>query len=415
MNDMKYRTIYSILAAALALWTSCSEQGDSVGNSKPVPIRLSTNVISIDTRAQAQNAQLTAGQEVLIWAKHTGTDNDYLRAWSLTADGSGNLNPTTSTDWRYYPADGTNIDLYALHGNITDPATMTVSTTPNVTSSDDATDGTELPTIVTHTIKTSQESAANYSASDLFTVKVTDVGPYLNANQGNNYYATLPFQHQLARIEVRIVNFNDLLPKDIESITLCGVKTQTTLTMPTHESANGYIGVVGTTEETPTANIVMHPIDDTAPTSITAAECVIPAQQLTTPTLIIVKLKHLTEATTDYNDKLFYKPVYKDTQHPDGCVFNIYNGVTYRFDMTISKVELTGYRVGWTAWNWKPLTGEGALNNDEDGLLYYFPKYMDTTESSVVAPNSSTPNLDWEFGRSDYGTGTDKTKGESWL
>lgn len=410
---MKCRSIYNILAVSLALWISCSEQGEPTGSSKSVPIRLATNVSTIDTRAQAQNTQLTAGQEVLIWAKHTGTDDDYLRAWSLIADGNGELTPASTT--RYYPADGTNLDIYALHGNITTPASFMESTNPTASASVDATDGTELPVTVTHTIKTSQESAANYSASDLFAVKVENVGPRLNANQGNNYYATLPFQHQLARIEVRIVNFNDLLPKDIESITLCGVKTQTTLTLPTDESANGYIGAVGTTEETPTANIVMHPIDDTAPTSITAAECVIPAQQLTTPTLIIVKLKHLTEATTDYNDKLFYKPVYKDELHPDGCVFNIYNGVTYRFDMTISKVELTGYRVGWTAWTWKPLTGEGAINNDEDGLLYYFPKYMDTTESSVVSPTGLTPTLNWEFGRSDYGTGTDKTKGESWL
>lgn len=409
---MKYRPIYIILAASLTLWASCSGQDDEPGKTGPVPIRLATNVNVQSTRAQAQDIQLTSGQTVYVWAKHTGTDDDYLRAWSLTADGSGNLNPTTSTDLRYYPADGTNVDLYALHGNITDPATITTSTTPNATSSDDATDGTGLPAVVTHTIKSSQESAANYSTSDLFAVKVKNVGPRLNPNQGNNYYATLPFQHQLARLEVAIVNFNDLLPEDIESITLCGVKTQTTFYMPDASSANGYIGAVGTTAESPTADIVMHPIDDDAPTRITAAECIIPQQELTAPTLIHIKLKQ-NIASTEYNDDLYYKPVYKDENHPDGAKFEIYNGVTYRLELSITEAEITGYRVGWTAWSWKALD---SLTYDDDGMLYYFPKTMETSSSSVLSPTGSTSTeLRWEYGRSDFESGNEQTKGKTWL
>jgi len=395
------------MTAACCILTSCSGDKDELTDAARVPISLGTG---ITTRAQGQDTQLESGQTVYVWAKHTGTETEYLRAWQLTADGSGGLTPSSV---RYYPANGTNIDLYALHGNFS--SEFTESTTPNANSSADATDGTACPTTVTHTVKTSQASIDDYAASDLFAVKVANVGPHGHENQGNDYAVNLPFRHQLARVEVRIVEFNDLLPKDIESITLYGVKTQTAITLPTATSSDGDAGSVGQTADSPTANIVMHPIDDEAPATITAAECVIPAQQLTSPTLICVKLKHSTEATTDQNDKLYYKPVYKDDDHPDGCVFQIYNGVTYRFEMTISKIELTGYRVGWTAWAWKPLTGEGALNNDEDGLLYYFPKYMDTTSSSVVAPSGSTPNLDWEFGRSDYGSGTDKTKGQSWL
>ena len=410
---MKYRPVYSILVASLFLWTSCSGQGDEAGTTDLVPIRLATN-FNDGTRAQAQDVQLTSGQTVYVWAKHTGTDTDYLRAWKVIADGSGNLEPESSSNWRYYPADATNLDLYALHGNITDPASFTTSTTPNASSSDDATDGTVLPTTVTHTIHTSQESSANYSASDLLATKTINVGPHGNENLGNTYNATLAFQHQLARLEVAIVNFNDLLPEDIESITLCGVKTTTSLTLPNAASDNGAVGTVGTTLDTPTADIVMHPVDDTAPTSITTAECILPAQSLTSEILVHIKLKP-NIASTENNDDLYYKPVYKDDTHPDGAVFSLYNGVNYRLELTISKVELTGYRVGWTKWAWKPLSGEGAINNDEDGLLYYFPKYMDTTESQVVAPTGLTPYLDWEFGRSDYGSGTDKTKGQSWL
>ena len=405
---MKYRPIYSILAVSLFLWASCSVQGDDAGISDPVPIRLATSFNNADTRAQAQDIQLTSGQTVRVWAKHTGTNTDYLRAWALTANGTGGLTPATTT--RYYPKAATNLDLYALHGNITSPASFTESTNPTASVSADAEDGTELPTTVTHQVLASQESAANYSTSDLFAVKVINVGPYLNANQGNNYYATLPFQHQLARLEVAIVNFNDLLPEDIESITLCGVKTQTTLTLPTHESANGHIGEVGTTADAPTSDIVMHPIDDTAPTRITAAECVLPAQELTAATLVIIELK---DNAVRENDKLYYKPVYKDELHPDGAVFQLYNGVTYRLELSITKAEITGYRVGWTPWAWKDLDD---LNEAEDGLLYYFPTYMDTSSSSLADPTAvNNSSLQWEYGGTGTDGGIEYTKGDQWF
>ena len=406
MEDMKYRTIYSILAAALALWTSCSEQGDSVGNSKPVPIRLSTNVISIDTRAQAQNAQLTAGQEVLIWAKHTGTDNDYLRAWSLTADGSGNLNPTTDNDWRYYPADGTNVDLYALHGNIIDPATITTSTTPNASLSDDATDGTELPTTVTHAILATQNNIDDYSNSDLFAVKAINVGPYLNSNLGNNYSVNLPFQHQLARVVVRIVNFNDLLPDDIEDIVILNVKTTTTLTLPNHESSDRYTGVGGETQETVVDSLFLHPIDDDAPARIRSAECIMPAQTFSftalKPTFICVKLKHNSSAINETNDKLYYKP--------GALTFNIENRKVYRFDLTISKVEMTGFKIDWADWGW--------VNPDELGedawLPYYTKEEMDQSEADFSDFGNETNNdLKWEYGDGD--NTNEKEKGNGWL
>ena len=405
---MKYGPIYSILITA-ALLASCSERELPTIEGK-IPIRLSTGAI---TRAAAQDVQLTADQPVWIWAKHTGTDTDYLRAWKVIADGSGNLapeSPELATSWRYYPADATNLDLYALHGNITDPASFTTSTTPNASSSADATDGTELPTTVTHTIHTSQESSANYSASDLLATKTVNVGPHGNENLGNTYNATLAFQHQLARLEVAIVNFNDLLPEDIESITLCGVKTTTSLTLPNAASDNGAVGTVGTTLDTPTADIVMHPIDDTAPTSISKAECILPAQSLTAPTLIIIELKD-NEVRT--GDKLYYKPVYKDDTHPDGCVFDLYNGVNYRLELTISKVEISGFRVGWMPWVWKPL---GDLTYDDDGMLYYFPKTMETSSSSVVSTTGvNSTELKWEYGRTDFESGNDQTKGKTWL
>ena len=261
------------MTAACCILSACSGDKDEPADTARVPISLGTGIA---TRTQGQDTQLEAGQKVYVWAKHTGTETEYLRAWQLTADGSGGLTPSTV---RYYPADGTNIDLYALHGNFS--SEFTESTTPNANSSADATDGTTLPATATHSVLASQVTADNYSTSDLMAVKVTNVGPKGNANQGNSYAVNLPFRHQLARLEVAIVNFNDLLPEDIESITLMGVKTTTSINPPTSTNENGAVGSIGTTLDSPTSDIVMHPIDDAAPARITAAECIIPAQELT--------------------------------------------------------------------------------------------------------------------------------------
>lgn len=407
---MKRHRLWLTMTAACCILSACSGDKDEPADTARVPISLGTG---ITTRAQGQDTQLEAGQQVYVWAKHTGTETEYLRAWQLTADGSGGLTPATV---RYYPADGTNLDLYALHGNFS--SSFTESTTPNFSSSADATDGTACPTTVTHTVKTSQASIEDYAASDLFAVKVANVGPHNHANLGNTYSVQLPFIHQLARLEVAIVNFNDLLPEDIESITLCGVKTQTSLTMPVSTSEDHAIGTMGETAETPTADIVMHPIDDDAATRITKAECVIPAQSLTSPTLIVVELKN--NVVRD-NDKLYYRPVYKDGSHPDGCVFELYNGVTYRLELTISKVELTGFRVGWMPWNWKALfkdDGTSNLTDAEDGLLYYFPQEMNTSESSFASYDvngNQNYSLDWIYGGTGSDAGYQTTKGNEWF
>lgn len=402
---MKRHRLWLTMMTACCILSSCTDgANDEQAADARVPIQLGTG---ITTRAQGQDTQLEAGQTVYVWAKHQGTDTEYLRAWQLTADGSGGLTPASTT--RYYPADGTNIDLYALHGNISSPETLTESTTPNASSSADATDGTACPATVTHTVLTSQVSLADYASSDLFAVKVANVGPHGNQNLGNSYSVSLPFQHQLARLEVEIVNFNDLLPEDIESITLIGAKTQTTLTMPVAASEQNAVGTMGSTAETPTANIVMHPIDDSPTTRITKAECIIPAQELTSAELICIELKDNDVRT---NDKLYYKPAYQSESNPDGAKFVLYNGVTYRLELTISKVEITGYRVGWTAWSWKD---SDDLNEADDGLLYYFPMYMNTSESSLVAPTDvSNTSLQWEYGGTGTDSGLQNTKGDEW-
>lgn len=401
---MKRHRLWLTMTAACCILSACSGDKDEPADTARVPISLGTGIA---TRTQGQDTQLEAGQKVYVWAKHTGTETEYLRAWQLTADGSGGLTPSTV---RYYPADGTNIDLYALHGNFSD--TFTESTTPNASSSADATDGTACPATVTHTVKTSQASLDDYAASDLFAVKVANVGPHGHANLGNTYSVQLPFIHQLARLEVAIVNFNDLLPEDIESITLMGVKTTTSINPPTSTNENGAVGSIGTTLDSPTSDIVMHPIDDAAPARITAAECIIPAQELTATPLVRIKLKS-NVASTPNNDELYYKPVYKSEENPDGAKFEIYNGVTYRLELTISKVEITGFRVGWTAWSWKDLSD---LNEADDGLLYYFPMYMDTSESSLVDPTDvNNSQLQWEYGGTGTDSGLENTKGSQWL
>ena len=167
--------------------------------------------------------------------------------------------------------------------------------------------------------------------------------------------------------------------------------------MPNSTSEDGVFGTVGTTLATTTADIVLHPIDD----PITKAECIIPQQQLLSPKLICVTLKD--NAARD-DDKLYYKPDYTV------CNFEIYNGVTYRFDLTVSKAELTGYAVGWGVWNWKD---RNSLE-EEDELPYYHKHEMITSGSSILSPTGANPDdrLQWEYGDGD--NTNEKSKGNGW-
>lgn len=376
---MKYQQSLSLLAAlAIGLLSSCSSEDSETKDIGLIPIVLTSGNT---TRAlNAQDTQLATSQTVYVWCKHTGTDNDYFRAWTLTSNGTGGFTGNTV----YYPKDGKNIDFYALHGNITSPTITEQSLSSGIPTS--TTVGTALPTTITHQVMADQRTDINYSKSDLLSTKVVNCGPNGHTG-GDSYSVNLPFAHLLTRVEVAVNTGEDLLPSDVDFVGLLNVKTQTTLSPITYSNATATIGSTATTPAVDT--LKMHPVKPYNSTNGVVAECIIPKQTLVGDGTIKVIFIQLYDGK-----RFFYWPL-------SNLAFNA-DATSYRIELSVSKVELTGYRLGVAQWDWTTPT---------EDLPYYFPKEMEPTQGGIESPDPLTPGLEWEYG----GDNDDEVnKGSEW-
>ena len=179
---MKMKHALAILLMPL-VFTACSNDSElstAVDNSEPVELRLSSGM-QLSTRAaytNTQNTQILSGEKVYAWVDETTTPTatEYIHAWELTADGSGNF----TSDRKNYPISGRPVDVYALHGNFT-----------GITSGT-----TTFPASLTHTIATNQTT--DYAKSDLLYASATNLARQTAAHQ-------LTFSHLLAKVEVYLV------------------------------------------------------------------------------------------------------------------------------------------------------------------------------------------------------------------
>lgn len=101
------------MSATVMILAGCANDENGADDNWNGEIRLSSGVTT-QTRANTQATQILNGETVYAWADKTSSTPDYIKAWTLTAGGSGSF--TTATP-QYYPTDGSNLDLYALHGN----------------------------------------------------------------------------------------------------------------------------------------------------------------------------------------------------------------------------------------------------------------------------------------------------------
>ena len=143
-------------AAALAL-ASCSNDENMPDNANdPVEIRL-TSGLQVQTRATHNlDTQLKNGEKVYVWVDDAGsgvTSPELYAKNELTVGESGNLSGGTAM---YFPSTGNAVNIYAIHGNLTDYTTFW---------------GTQQ----THTVATDQtsgDSKTGYATSDLVYCKI---------------------------------------------------------------------------------------------------------------------------------------------------------------------------------------------------------------------------------------------------
>ena len=138
------------------------------------------------TYGSTSSTPFYADEEVWLWANKTdGTE--YIKAWKLTAQSDGSLSGSP----QYWPSDGSNLNVYALHGNF-----------ENDQITEDATSWSFL-TSLTHTVETDQSSDVNKRLSDLLYSQTS------SAVAPNSGSVQLTFDHELSKICIVLQKLSD--------------------------------------------------------------------------------------------------------------------------------------------------------------------------------------------------------------
>ncbi len=142
------------------------------------PMAVTSVTRAVDGRT---SSNFESGEEVWLWANKSG-GSEYIKAWKLTAQGSGGFTGSP----QYWPSDGSALEVYALHGNFKNSSSISEGTTQWSSLS------------LTHTVATDQSSDNNKRLSDLlYSHTESPAAP----NSGS---VQLTFDHLLAKITVKL-------------------------------------------------------------------------------------------------------------------------------------------------------------------------------------------------------------------
>ncbi len=174
---------YLFFAAALLTLAACSnDESPTESAGTPVELRL-TSSLDAQTRAtHSLDTYLAAGEEVHVWVDDTGNSNALYTDNVLTVqDDNASLSGGTTM---YFPNTGNNVNIYAIHGNLSSTSSFWGET-------------------VTHTVASDQQSSvttagAGYAGSDLVYGKATDIERTKSA-------VPVTLTHLLSKIEVVLV------------------------------------------------------------------------------------------------------------------------------------------------------------------------------------------------------------------
>ena len=146
------------------------------------------NVTSATRSADGGNSsnQFEKDEIVWLWAIMELTTNEHITAWKLKANGSGGFSSFTAGTTKYWPSDGSKLNVYALHGNFKNSSSISEGTTQWSNLS------------LTHTVETDQTLDNNKCLSDLlYSHPLSAVAPNTGSVQ-------LTFDHLLAKITVKL-------------------------------------------------------------------------------------------------------------------------------------------------------------------------------------------------------------------
>ena len=167
------------------------------------------------------STQFETGETVWLWA-NKADGSEYIKAWQLTAQGGVSLSGSP----QYWPSDGSNLNVYALHGNFKNPQIT-----------EDATSWSSL-TSLTHTVESDQSSDVNKRLSDLLYSQTSSaVAP--------NSTVQLTFDHVLSKICITLKKADGSGIEDANlnnaTVEVSGINTEVT-----YDATNNSVTTSGT-------------------------------------------------------------------------------------------------------------------------------------------------------------------------
>lgn len=333
MNKCKFPTISAMMIIAASLISvSCSKDDVEPDYGLQTEIRLSTG-IEVQSRAAFTEAdtQIATGQTVAVWVDQVATGTPQLYGKNtLTSDGKGGLSGGTKM---FFPMNGNNVDIYALHTN----ATWT---------------GTDYPTAtMTHTVNADQQTLANYAASDLLYATAKNVTKTGSA-------VPLTFYHLLSKLQVAIVPTDGLTASDIKSVTIGGVKCLANLTLDKAVAPNAATITAGGSASSITVGKDIS--KDFTSANVKYNDAIIVPQTIATETTFLT-------VTLSDGTNLIYRLT-------ADAIFA--SGKKYSLHMTVSSSSI---KLSTSVSDWQP----GDLITGSDGITRYIVTYTDTTEEIV--------------------------------
>ena len=142
--------------------------------------------VTRSTDGRTLSDQFETGETVWLWAIKEKTPTELLTAWKLKADNNGGFYSATTGADKYWPSDGSKLNVYALHGNFKNSSSISEGTTS----------WSSLRSL-THTVETDQTSDNKKRLSDLLYSQTSSVAPNTGSVQ-------LTFDHLLAKITVKL-------------------------------------------------------------------------------------------------------------------------------------------------------------------------------------------------------------------
>ena len=198
--------------AAVVLIMSCNRDKEA-SDGTIVELRLVSGV-EVSTRAAFPDSdtKIPNGEEVNVYVDEAGGAVQLYPKTILIANGANALSGPRMN----FPANGNNVDIYALHTN--------------------ATVSTAFPTdLLTHTVRADQRSLADYASSDLLYAKKTNVARTASP-------VLLTFNHLLSKLQVAIMAGEGLTDRDITGIIIGGTRPQAQFTL-TKEIASNAVAI----------------------------------------------------------------------------------------------------------------------------------------------------------------------------